>query len=147
MKSLLTIVISVAALSMPLLATANSETVKNASVIAQNYTCTITSYSGGISAIKENNNNKVNVIKSWIPDSFTLTDSAISFGGGASLALERPPKNGVYYARKTVKDSKGNTMRIRYRANVDTKSNGFISMTAAGYKTLGPLRIKCQAMG
>ncbi len=112
-------------------------------VIANNYTCVVTHYSGGIFAVNKNSNDIVGIIKSWIPEKFTLSNSKLSFTGRAPLDLERPPKNGVYHAKKTT-SSDGKTMRIRYRVNVNEQGEGKIMITAVGYKTLGPVSIKCK---
>ena len=114
--------------------------------VAQNYSCEDTNYTNSLKAIHTKSfTDRMNIIKSWIPDKFTINSCNLTFTGWEPLALERPPKNGIYHAKFVVRNYK-KLKRTRYRVHIQEEGKGYISMAATEYVTMGPIPIMCKVV-
>ncbi len=80
---------------------------------------------------------------SFIPSQFNIDEQYLTFSRWPKLKLERPPSNGVYHIKNKAKLSGGKVINTRYRVHISSKLKGTVTMTASGFKTMGPVTFKC----
>jgi hypothetical protein len=131
--------------NLSILTTLACSLVLSSAAVAEEYRCEVTSYSGSLGALKKSvDTNRLEIVKSLIPNQFVLNSCGLTFQYWDQIPLEKLPKKGLYFAKANFKID-GRTIRPRYRVHIQEEGKGYISMKLSSkHKKMGPVPIMCE---